>query len=440
MFDISERYVISVSYGNYIGGKGGTDKYLIAMQASLNKSGTSMFHIYPYYSTETPKVYLWGICVDGNEMGCFTTNHVLSILDIINSKHKKCVSFCINHLKWVDIDQLSIIMSRYHGAITMNIHDLQTICPAGGLVKNGRVFCGNGFPCNAKCGDCSLFNTRIAKKAEQIKKLISQCARNAVFVVPSETTAMIWGAHYPDCKDNIRVVYHQKRKGEYRENLTPLNTNEPVKIAFVGYQMDLKGWPQWFDAVNTVSNKNNYKFYQFGTTNIHNELITEVTVDFNASKNSMIEALRKYGIDCAILWSQVPETYSYTYFEAYASNAFILTTDISGNIQYQVKRNGNGYVATKEETLADILSDEEKLRSLINSFRDKKILGPEELVDNSDYFEEMVNNSEAVMDFVGVNYSVAEMMIEIKAKLLHLFKMTKSRIKKVLFMLVRKEK
>lgn len=37
-------------------------------------------------------------------------------------------------------------------------------------------------------------------------------------------------------------------------------------------------------------------------------------------------------IDCVILWSNCPETYSYVYFECFAANTFILANSLSGNI------------------------------------------------------------------------------------------------------------
>ena len=44
----------------------------------------------------------------------------------------------------------------------------------------------------------------------------------------------------------------------------------------------------------------------------------------------MLNALRQNNVDVAILWSLCKETYSYTYFECYAANVFVVTDENSG--------------------------------------------------------------------------------------------------------------
>ena len=98
----------------------------------------------------------------------------------------------------------------------------------------------------------------------------------------------------------------------------------------------------------------------------------------------MTEMLRELKVDCVILWSGCPETYSYVYYECFAANTFILANNLSGNIAKQVIKNGNGIVLSGREELADLLSDSDKLRNLVVDYRERRRYGPMELVENDE--------------------------------------------------------
>ncbi|MCQ4871867.1 hypothetical protein NE639_26680, partial [Blautia producta] len=78
------------------------------------------------------------------------------------------------------------------------------------------------------------------------------------------------------------------------------------------------------------------------------------------------------------------ETYSFTYFEAMSANCFKLTNENSGNIANMVRYYNNGYVASYDEKLANILGDTKHLSQMINSFRTKGSFGPLELEENNE--------------------------------------------------------
>ena len=161
--------------------------------------------------------------------------------------------------------------------------------------------------------------------------------------------------------------------------------DEPIKIAFVGYQSPLKGWYIWRKAVEKChENHLNEKFFQFGRVNEHIDYVDEVKVDFRTYEESMPAKLRANGIHVAVLWSIWPETYSYTYYEASSANTFILTNSISGNMADQVRKNGNGIVADSTDDLVDILMDEKKMRAAINDYRSSMHSCPDSLEENDE--------------------------------------------------------
>ena len=90
----------------------------------------------------------------------------------------------------------------------------------------------------------------------------------------------------------------------------------------------------------------------------------------------MTKALREKKVNIVLLWSLSPETYSYTYYEAYASNAFILTNSKSGNITDMVQKNKNGLVFDSENELFSFFSDVGKVKQTLEDFYASNVIGP----------------------------------------------------------------
>lgn len=379
--------VITISYGNYVNGKGGTDKVIKAHQELFNENDISVLHLYSASSIgEKIKIHrkdIWRALVDGNDCGLYSTNEIINILSELCNEYNLLDIF-IHHFKNINIDQLKTILKRFNSHIYFYIHDYFTICPVSGLINDKECFCGSEKLGRVKCKGCSLFNESLVERVEEIKTFFAEFEDRISFVAPSDVAKNVWGEVYPQYLDKVTVIYHQKLVGSYLNNKEIIKDDQPLKVAFVGYQRPLKGWNIWYDAVSKIHNDVNYKFYQFGTTGIHEDWIKEVEVNFTKDLNSMITQLRKHNIDVAVLWSLLPETYSYTLYEAMAANAFILTNYKSGNIAYQVDRLKNGIVADSITDLKRILFDEKELRKKVNIFKNEVKCGPFELVENDE--------------------------------------------------------
>ena len=79
----------------------------------------------------------------------------------------------------------------------------------------------------------------------------------------------------------------------------------------------------------------------------------------------MIDSLKEYGIDIVYLSSVCPETFSYTYYEAYEAGCFVLTREGSGNICDQVKKQGNGLVFESVDDMVNWLDDLEEVENIV---------------------------------------------------------------------------
>lgn len=383
----NDRYVLAVSYHNYCTGNGGTDKAILEHEKLFKQVCVSLLYLFPYGVVGKAKAlkrfHLWGVIADGSLIGYFTTNQVLEILGNLEKHQTRLLKIYLHHLKDVPLESLHKILNGTDAPVCMLLHDYHTVCPGSGLVKNGVCYCGPDAPGADKCKECEGFGSERLARLAAVQGFFEALGERISFMAPSDAAKKVWIYTYPQYQDRVEVIYHQQWQEKYFGNLHEVDPKEPLKIAFVGYQRELKGWPAWQRAVQMAYEAGkNMKFYQFGQTETSYPYIEEVKIDFKQNLDAMTIALRQRGIHCAVLWSMWPETYSYTYYEAWAANAFVLTNDLSGNICAQVLANGNGFIARSNQTLADLLLDEDSLRLSVNAYRKQQQGGPLTLEQN----------------------------------------------------------
>lgn len=383
----NNKLVLTISYGNYTEGNGGTDKVLLAHQEMFNQAGISMFHLYPIHKVydKVPEINLWGLIVDGVYKGMYVTEQILRFLKKSCSSRITFKAILIHHFNGIQIEEIHKLLSNIDAHIFFYLHDYMSICPDAGLVYNKERFCSNVTMDKVRCGGCRYYSADAQRRAEKIESLMNRFKDRITVIAPSPTAADVWLRHYAQFKKQVKVIYHQKLSGLYLGNKQIVPKDKALRIAFVGYQADIKGWPCWIKAVEVARNARcNYDFYQFGTVKNHYDYIQEVKIDFKDNLSAMTNALRKHKIDCAVLWSICPETYSYTYYEAFASNCYIITNDLSGNIAFQVQKNGNGIVLNGEESLVAFLQNERLVREKLNVFKASEVNGPDVLCENDE--------------------------------------------------------
>ena len=378
-------FVLTISYGDYTIGTGGTDKVILSQEKMFRAQHISVVHIFPRLGIWQRKPRLmWGMLIDGTYKACFLMEQIVSELNCLADEGKTLKAVLIHHLQWINPEDVAYLCARLDVKVYFYVHDYMTACPHGGLVYNQAYFCGTGRPDGKKCTGCRFFTEENARKLKITDALLDQIRTRLTVIAPSETAAVIWEESHRAYADAIVVLPHQRLAGAYKGNLQRRDDREALRVAFVGYQSGIKGWPQWIEAVHQARKQGcNYDYFQFGTVNEHFEFITEIAVDFKKSLTAMTDSLRKYQIDIAVLWSVWPETYSYTYYESLAANCFVLTNAASGNICQQVRRRGNGLIYPGT-CLSDILPDEQRLRAERERFREKCLYGPEQLIENDD--------------------------------------------------------
>lgn len=321
--------VCSIETIAYIASQGGGYRFVQQQTESLLRNRVSVLHIillqYCMHDTEKDEVY---VLVQYNK----ETGGLCRIRDIITYL-KSCRGLII-HSPWYGINLINYIYSQmiHLQKCLYYLHDFSCICNQHFLPAYGKdCFNENGIDC-LEC-----------EKGAGKRELIKGYSRlfynsNVILVAPSEIVKKNVIKVYKDA--DIRVIPHYV----YNSTKDTVYNNSKQRVAFIGRATMLKGWNDFKKIVQECSDR--YEFYCMGECEDKIDNVTYVNVSVNSDEKHlcMSEALAVYKIDFAYLGSVWCETYSYTYFEAYEAGTYILTTEQSGNIGEEVKKNHNGYV------------------------------------------------------------------------------------------------
>lgn len=407
----NNKYILSISGGNILTSLGGTEKVIVAHRKMFNKMGISYVYIYPVYKNilNFELYFYWGLVIDGEYYGLLSTNELLSFLG--KNTDFLVLKIHIHHLRNIKLSELERILNHLlYVDIFFYLHDFYILCDEYTLRKSSGIFCGEGIPSMEKCSGCDVF--RCKQNSDNRRLFLLKYLSRTTLIAPSECPAEIVRNSIPELKKRIRVVYHQKLVGEYKGNST-LIKDEKLKIAFCGLPIDIKGWDEFVNAAGVaLENKSEIELYHLGKKSEVNLPIQNYQVGFQDGCKNMTEMLRELGIDCVVLWSKRPETYSYVYFECLAANVFILANINGGNIAKQVQLRHNGMVLNSEDELSDTLSNSNKLKEHINNYKKSKNYGPLELFENEEIVQLSTCKGTRVDDFKSYGISIKKTIIQ----------------------------
>lgn len=364
----------------------GVKKYIQEQDRIFLNDGIDSLTIFPIIRRFNfgRMMHLWGCVIRINKKRCYRTLNDKHLKVLVTKYGLEIDTILIHHLKDVNTNMLRQVLSLCRGHVVFYVHDYYSCCSSINLLRNGRCFCGSSILDKKKCRGC-MFYEKSLKIKHEIENLLTSVMSRLEIIAPSDIAASYWADAFPQFKKNVRAIGHQVFSGKYQENCELISENEPLRIAFVGAGDYLKGVDYWKDAVNHLGGNKKIVFYHFGRTYWINENVNHFNVGINSkNQETMVSALRKNKIHVAVLNSFVPETYSYTYYEAYSSNCYIITNVNSGNIAYEVSKNHNGIVLSNPADLTQCLSNVEKLKNGINEFRKKNQKGPLKTCQNKD--------------------------------------------------------
>lgn len=383
---VNKHYILSVTYGDYRDSIGGTDKVVLAHQQLFNQRNISYVVLFPLnisHSKPLKKNPFWGIICDGNFEGVYYTDSVIKYLDSLGKNDNICQCIHIHHLRNVNIPHLRAILKVLRTTIYFYVHDYYNICVSTNLIRSDTKILCHGNLNDSLCKNCSYYKNAM-KHRKSFEELMSEIGDRCTFICPSDAAASQFMKSFPQYGSSVKVVYHQKFIGKYSGNK---KVTGKLKIAYVGSQLAHKGWTLFLELVSQFIKSGNFEFFYFGKKEIADKNIRHIDVEFKDNLNDMVDALRKYEIDCVVLWSVWPETYAYTYYEAFAANCYILTNCDSGNIGFQVQSRKNGLVCETKEQLFSLFLNFADLRKQIVDFKMNYSEAPNALVENDEIFK-----------------------------------------------------
>ena len=384
------RVVIIISREDYTYNLGGVNKVIVAQTNMFKSRQIASIFICPFHIMKG-KICKnqWLIRVDGELAFTGSSNQIIDYLSSLNSHQYKTCGTILHHLKDVNIDDLSGILTRIKGNIYFYIHDYYSICPNG----SGNLLNENGQLCNiarieeANCSSCLMYK----KESQEIKKVFETLRSRLTFIAPSDSCKKIWCGFYKEYQEQTVVIYHQKLA--LRSPIEKISLDIPIRIAYIGKQSVIKGWEDFKLIISKLAKLDKfYSFFSLGEDRERIDNVNNVRVDFHEELNSMVEAIKSNGVQVVLLLSICPETYSYTYYESFAANAFILAYSNSGNIADQIIKRGNGRVFVSAEEIISYLQEPNNLIDDFNLYIDRKTDIPSQLTENDQIIDIILKN------------------------------------------------
>ena len=359
---LREEYVISLSHDNYLSITGGAQIYLADEQRLINQQNKSYIHVYPYKKENTlvssEKILYVGVNVDGEPAFETEPNELVTALTAL--ENKKLMKLVIHHTMGFNLVTLQLFLDFAQRKGTFWLHDYFSLCPSYNLRRNDNEYCGAPDIQSNACQLCKYGHQR-RLQAPEIEQLFRENQLDVA--APSRFSYELWQSRFP-IQSTPHIIPPAALKWK---NNTPADLTKGIlRIGFLGYPLDYKGWQAWLRLTQELNGNKRYEFFHFSTQS--GALGNYTRIDARVTKENrlaMVESLRQSHIDVAFLWSIVPETFSFTLHEALAAGCYIVTNPNSGNIQDYIKRHPKrGSILQNETELFKFLRSDDLVNSI----------------------------------------------------------------------------
>lgn len=335
--------------------------YLQDEAAFLKKNEVSYIHIFPKENTPWQLSYAGdgfelGINVDGRHLGFVRSGEWISLLERV-LQNTDCYAVFVHHLMSWDGKLVDYLLGRLKTAEKiLALHDFFTVCAQYTLLRNGRSFCGAPAIGSNACQICEFSGHR-QKQLPLLQELIQKHKLKAL--APSTVTANIWKRYYPDTE--LTLVPHLLLQADKNKPGESRDPSRKLRIAFLGHPNPLKGWAIWRQLIDTYRLGFFYDCFHFGSrSDVNPEYFAAVRVSAE-HRDEMVKTLREHEIDVVLLWSIMPETFSYTLYEATSAGCYVITHASSGNIAGTISEWQNGIILDDETELIRLLTERNDL-------------------------------------------------------------------------------
>ena len=314
-----------------------------------DKGDLSRFKLYLY--TNNYKREIANFKTDINQYGqiTYTNNSYKEMLENIFESFKIDILH-VHHFLFQTFDAIDIAKERKIYSI-ITLHDLYMVCPSINMVYVDK-YCE--YDNKKDCLKC--LNSRYGVNSNILENWRNTCKKVLEkfdkIIVPSENTKKIFEKTYP--KINIEVVEHGVEVINVKEHAK--NKKETFDIAFVGAMAIHKGSNILKELVKQNHNSK-LKIHLFGKSEIQ-ELTKSKANYINHgpyTRGELPQLLVENNIDLVCIFTQWPETYSYTLTESYMAHIPVLTFNI-GAIGDRVQKDNLGWILPFPSDIKTILN------------------------------------------------------------------------------------
>ncbi len=343
-------FTLMISHSNVLTEVGGTEKFQREDMDTCIAHGHAFLQIFPEFIRKRIwfiryKLPRFGIHYNNTPFLSGLTPFTAALAFLILARSQKITTLCFHSIAHWNPTFLKKLLSRYKTTpLLVYTHDFSFLCQSYHLQFNGTDYCGaleSPITPHEKCSQCR-YGTSIKPWQSFFQSLFNQAQS---IICPSDLIASAIKTYYanrcPEVEHKIKVFPHQQMLSpiEFREN----PNNKPLKLAFLGNSIFHKGWDVFLKLSQNPQLQADYGFYHVGrrlkSSDVPNVTLLHCpgeTVDSSAIVNVLFEN----DIDFVLLWSLVPESYSYTLYEAVAAGIPVLTNPLSGNIAAQILNGG----------------------------------------------------------------------------------------------------
>lgn len=373
-----------VSHSNFLANSAGTEKYILEQVGRLEQQGWRWLHLFPevIHSFVDEKKATYGVNLGRRFLGYWPIKKIVRLLNRVGKEIE--LSFIQHLMYWKFVDYLPVacVLDRFAVPQIYFLHDFFSCCPGAFIPCYGQnqVICSLAAPTSSVLTSCvdKGYQDRLRLWRSRFGEVFSFADQ---IVAPSEFVRKTWGSIFPHFRDRAHVWGHlalQTRQARPRQpEVLRSETGRKVRLAFLGYKAEHKGWAAWCGLIADPRLRERYEFYHLGCGETYSPWVRCLTYSYrDGGPMAAVKALEDNAIDLAFLWSMVPESYSYTFHEALAAGVPVLTSKRSGNIAFAVQNSPtvNGVVFANEEELQLFLLDRRNVYSLLDIPREKYLL------------------------------------------------------------------
>ncbi|MFF2089462.1 sulfotransferase [Paenibacillus sp. NPDC058174] len=388
-----KKYALIISHTNYLESMGGTEKYIYEQTSHLAYNDVGVIQIYPaqsYSFLATKEGTYYGVVADGQFKGFHT---IIDIVSWLTKLHIQLRLLYTHHLlNWQIIDYMTLYQqtkNHFSFVHTLFIHDFFVLCTSYHMMyepktefsvkqAGDRRSCISEIAAASECGQeaaiCQScrYGLHLSDWRQAIQPVLDHADQ---IVVPSFFVKDTVSAVYSDIADKITVKGHLVFTGQsivYK----PKPSERKIRIAYLGYRMDNKGWQFWERLYKDQSLRQIYEFHHVGSQESYADHVIMHQYSFlKDGKMAATNLLINHEIDLVLLWSIVPESYSYTLHEAIAAGVPVLTSPKSGNIAATIDLHPElGKVLHSEEQLLTFLANPEEVKCYVSGEKARYVL------------------------------------------------------------------